>query len=67
MYSICSLWYFDTTCLNIIIDRRYRSRDVNMPKKRQKTPLSKNTHKIKKEPFGKKSRHYSFGFLVGDY
>ena len=38
-----------------------------MPKKRQKTPLSKNTRKIKKESFGKKSRHYSFGFLVGDY
>ena len=42
-----------------------------MSKNRQKNPQPKNSRNIEKniekESFGKKRRHYSFGFLAGDY
>jgi len=38
-----------------------------MSKKNLKKPQSKNSLNIKNESFGKKRRHYSFGFLAGDY
>jgi hypothetical protein len=38
-----------------------------MSKKHQKNPQPKDSRKIKKESFRKRRRHYSFGFLAGNY
>ena len=38
-----------------------------MSNKQQKDPQTKNLRNIKKESFVKKRRHYSFGFLAGEY